>query len=166
VRLGVTVERYAVSREALQVSYRCAMPSRLKRSSAQNSTQSNFFPATLQQGGELPSLISARSATLPINVFLDDCVPRIPAPITRLPELVLWVLTFIVGGDPSVDCDSRWVASWVGEKGSEAGRAALVGPRCSTACPQAASEGKANETCKGRVKWANTPPSDASQAFE
>jgi hypothetical protein len=62
-------------------------------------------------------LLRAFSPTFVVDVFAADRVAGIDRPCSQLVELVLRVLSFIVGRDPRINCDTHGIAP-VGEKGS------------------------------------------------
>ena len=75
MRLGIAVEAYAVGSQALcRRRMVGTMPSRVKRSSAQNRTQSNLrLWSILEQGGELLAVLGA---LLPLSWSTYSCTRR------------------------------------------------------------------------------------------
>src|SRR5262249_38883428 len=80
------------------------MPSRLKRSSAQNSTQSNLRRlAASNQAGKLLALARALAAAHAVNILAHEVVARTGTPRAQVAELVLRVLAFVLSRHPRID---------------------------------------------------------------
>src|SRR5215472_12251877 len=64
-------------------------------------------PSAGKHCSELLSVLYALTAVLVLGIFTDNFVAHASAPVSELPELVLRVLSFVVGRNPSVDCNSH-----------------------------------------------------------
>src|SRR5215472_11776561 len=61
----------------------------------------------LKELGELLTLVGALSTALVIDIFGNQIVASVPAPVAQLHELVLRILIFVVRAYPSIDCNAH-----------------------------------------------------------
>jgi hypothetical protein len=106
VRFGEAVEPHAAPAEALQVhdGGHHALSAEPVQSPEQDKVELSLASVVEQRGEPLP-LVSALPAALKVDVFADDVVSGMATLVSQLHQLVLRILTFVVGADPRVNRD-------------------------------------------------------------
>src|SRR6516165_2684534 len=104
VRLCVTVESHAVGSQPLPVQdgRDHAFAGEAVERPEQHAIELALV-GILEQRSELLAVLGALPAAFMVNVLVHELVASAGAPLPQLPQLVLRILTFVVGTDASVD---------------------------------------------------------------